>query len=133
MAAQRAARRFVMVMPAGNAAHIEARVAFGLGKPCYAVGPVAKTETLYRFFDRMFTSSDDSASWLASPLVTTGNGRPARCQVKGASHLTTRHGSDSWSSPLLNRGPVNGRCRGPTDQCAPALRGGGPDVGRALG
>lgn len=46
MAAQRAARRFVMVMPAGNAAHIEARVAFGLGKPCYAVGPVAKTETL---------------------------------------------------------------------------------------
>jgi hypothetical protein len=68
MAAQRAARRFVMVMPAGNAAHLEARVAFGLGKPCYAVGPVAKTETLYRFFDRMFTSSDDSASWLASPL-----------------------------------------------------------------
>lgn len=51
MAAQRAARRFVMVMPAGNAAHIEARAAFGLGKPCYAVGPVAKTETLYRFFD----------------------------------------------------------------------------------
>ena len=55
MAAQRAARRFVMVMPAGNAAHIEARVAFGFGKPCYAVGPVPKTETRYRFFDRMFT------------------------------------------------------------------------------
>jgi hypothetical protein len=70
------ARRFVMVMPAGNAAHSEARVAFGLGKPCYAVGPVAKTETLYRFFDRMFASSDNSASWLASPLVTPGNGRP---------------------------------------------------------
>jgi hypothetical protein len=62
MAAQPAARRFDMVMPAGNAAHMEARVAFGLGKPCYAVGPVAKTETLYRFFDRMFTSSDNSAS-----------------------------------------------------------------------
>jgi len=41
---------------------------FGLGKPCYTVGPMAKTDTLYRFFDRMFTSSDDSASWLASPL-----------------------------------------------------------------
>jgi hypothetical protein len=40
----------------------------GWGSPCYAVGPVAKTETRYRFFDRMFTSSDDSASWLASPL-----------------------------------------------------------------
>jgi hypothetical protein len=47
MAAQRAARRFVMVMAAGNAAHIAARVAFGLGNPCYAVGPVAKTETPY--------------------------------------------------------------------------------------
>jgi hypothetical protein len=46
----------------------EARVAFGFGKPCYAVGPVAKTETRYRFFDRMFTSSHNSASWLASPL-----------------------------------------------------------------
>jgi hypothetical protein len=67
MAAQRAARRFVMVMPAGNPAHIEAQVAFGLGKPCDAAGTVAKTETPYRFFDRMFTSSDDSASWLASP------------------------------------------------------------------
>ena len=42
MAAQRAARRFDMVMPAGNAAHMEARVAFGLGKPCYAVGPVGR-------------------------------------------------------------------------------------------
>jgi hypothetical protein len=76
MAAQRAVRRFVMVMPAGNAAHLEARVAFGFGKPCYAVDPVAKAETLYRFFDRMFTSSDNSASWLASPLVTPGDGRP---------------------------------------------------------
>jgi hypothetical protein len=64
-----------MVMPAGKAAHIGARVAFGLGKPCYAVGPVAKTETRYPFFDRMFTSSDEAASWLASPLVTPGNGR----------------------------------------------------------
>jgi hypothetical protein len=32
MAAQRAARRFGMVMPAGKAAHMEARVAFGLGE-----------------------------------------------------------------------------------------------------
>jgi hypothetical protein len=63
-------------MPAGNAGHIEARVALGLGNHCYAVGPVAKTETRYGFFDRMFTSSDNSASWLASPLVTPGDGRP---------------------------------------------------------
>ena len=65
-----------MVMPAGNAAHIEARVAFGLGKPYCPVDPVAQTETRYRFFDRMFTSSRNSASWLASPLVMPGNDRP---------------------------------------------------------
>jgi len=41
MAAQRAARRFFIVMSAGNAAHIDARVAFGLRKPRSAVGPLA--------------------------------------------------------------------------------------------
>ena len=79
---QRAARRFVMVMPTCNAAHIEAQVAFGLGKPRYTVDPVAKTETRYRFFDRMFTSSDNSASWLASPPVTPGNDRPRGARSK---------------------------------------------------
>jgi hypothetical protein len=59
-----------MVMPAGNAAHIEARVGEAL------VGLVAKTEMRYRFFDRMFTSLDNSASWLASPLVTPGKQPP---------------------------------------------------------
>jgi hypothetical protein len=73
-------RWFDMVMPAGNAAHIEARVASGLGKPCYAVGPLVKTETLYRFLDRMFTSSDDSASWLASLL---GDGHPRGARSRG--------------------------------------------------
>jgi hypothetical protein len=82
MAAQRAAGRFVMVMPAGNAAHIEPCLAFGLGKPCYAVGPVARTETLYRFFDRMFTSSDDPESGLprrsvkAAPRGARSRGLP---------------------------------------------------------
>ncbi|MFZ1116045.1 MAG: hypothetical protein WAN44_09490, partial [Propionibacteriaceae bacterium] len=33
MAAQRTARRFNMVMPAGNAAHMEARIALGWGSP----------------------------------------------------------------------------------------------------
>ncbi|MGH3488536.1 MAG: hypothetical protein ACRDP8_11590 [Actinopolymorphaceae bacterium] len=67
MAAQRSAKRFLVVMPAGLAAHIEAGVAYGMGKSCYAVGPVAKTETLYRIFDRMFPGPEDLSQWLGTP------------------------------------------------------------------
>jgi hypothetical protein len=69
MAAQRSARRFLIVMPAGLAAHIEAGVAYGMGKPCYSVGPVTKTETLYQIFDHMFTGVDDLAQWLTSSAL----------------------------------------------------------------
>jgi hypothetical protein len=81
MAAQRAARRFVMVMPAGNAAHIEARVAFGLGKPCYAVGPLAKTETPYRSSIGCLPVRITPRHGLPRRSVTPGNGRPW-CPVK---------------------------------------------------
>lgn len=64
MAAQRAAKRFLIVMPAGLAAHIEAGVSYGLGKPCYSVGPAMKTESLYRVFERMFSDTAELAQWL---------------------------------------------------------------------
>lgn len=51
--ALREADQFVLVLPAGAAAHIEAGIAFGLGKRCFAVGPVDRSETLYRIFDAM--------------------------------------------------------------------------------
>ncbi|WIB00312.1 hypothetical protein [Curtobacterium sp. MCBA15_012] len=53
LAALRAAEHFVLVLPAGAAAHTEAGIAFGLGKRCWAVGPVDRSETLYRFFEAM--------------------------------------------------------------------------------
>ncbi|WP_144763984.1 hypothetical protein [Curtobacterium sp. 9128] len=53
LAALRAAEHFVLVLPAGAAAHIEAGIAFGLGKRCWAVGPVDRSETLYRIFESM--------------------------------------------------------------------------------
>jgi nucleoside 2-deoxyribosyltransferase len=62
--ALRAADRFLLVLPAGQAAHIEAGIAYGLGKPCYAVGPVERSETLYRIFDDMFTGTGELRSWL---------------------------------------------------------------------
>lgn len=65
LAALRAADQFLIVLPAGQAAHIEAGIAYGLGKPCYAVGPVERSETLYRVFDRMFKDPDELRTWLA--------------------------------------------------------------------
>ena len=59
LAELRAADQFVLVLPAGAAAHVEAGIAWGLGKPCWAVGPVERSETLYRIFEAM---SDDPAS-----------------------------------------------------------------------
>lgn len=53
LAALRGADEFVLVLPAGAAAHIEAGIAFGLGKRCWAVGPVDRSETLYRVFEAM--------------------------------------------------------------------------------
>lgn len=53
LAELRASEHFVLVLPAGAAAHIEAGIAFGLGKRCWAVGPVDRSETLYRIFEAM--------------------------------------------------------------------------------
>ena len=59
LAALRDADQFVLVLPAGAAAHIEAGIAYGLGKNCWAVGPIDRSETLYRIFTAM---TGDAAS-----------------------------------------------------------------------
>lgn len=66
MAAEREADAFLLVFPAGIAAHIEAGVAFGLGKKCYAIGKPDKTETLYNIFDEIFPDLDSFLTWLAA-------------------------------------------------------------------
>ena len=35
---EKSSRNFLLVLPAGKAAHIEAGIAYGLGKKCYAIG-----------------------------------------------------------------------------------------------
>ncbi|MEQ4210359.1 hypothetical protein [Actinopolymorpha sp. B9G3] len=66
VAREREASRFLLVLPAGAAGHIEAGIAFGLGKPCFAVGDLAKTETLYCIFDQIFPDTDALHRWLAA-------------------------------------------------------------------
>ncbi|EDK72651.1 hypothetical protein TM7_0185 [candidate division TM7 genomosp. GTL1] len=57
--AERDAESLVLVLPAGISGHIEAGIAYGLGKPCYAVGPLEKTETLYCVFDKIFPTPSE--------------------------------------------------------------------------
>lgn len=64
MNAQRESERFVVVLPAGIAAHIEAGAAYGMGKKCYAVGQLEKLETLYCIFDRIFSTLEEFHAWL---------------------------------------------------------------------
>jgi hypothetical protein len=64
--AERQADNFLLVLPAGVSGHIEAGVAYGLGKKCYAVGKPEKTETLYKIFDKIFPTINDLDRWLKS-------------------------------------------------------------------
>lgn len=64
--AERASDNFLLVLPAGIAGHIEAGVAYGMGKKCYAIGQLEKTETLYCVFDRIFPDIESLQHWLGS-------------------------------------------------------------------
>ena len=62
---ERNSGNFLLVLPAGIAGHIEAGIAYGLGKKCYAIGQPEKTETLYCIFDRIFPDLDSLNEWLS--------------------------------------------------------------------
>lgn len=64
MDAQKHSAVLLLVFPAGLAAHMEAGVSYGLGRPCYAVGKPEKTETLYAVFDEIFPDIDALRAWL---------------------------------------------------------------------
>lgn len=64
--AERDSDNFLLVLPAGIAGHIEAGVAYGMGKKCYAVGSPEKTETLYCVFDKIFPDIESLVAWLAN-------------------------------------------------------------------
>lgn len=64
MKAEREADTFLLVFPAGIAAHIEAGVAYGLGKRCIAIGELEKTETLYNIFEQIFLTNEAFEKWL---------------------------------------------------------------------
>ena len=59
-------KNLLLVLPAGKAAHIEAGIAYGLGKNCYAIGEYEATDTLYNIFESIFENDDDLENFLKS-------------------------------------------------------------------
>lgn len=49
----------ILLLPAGKSAHIEAGIAYGLGKNLILIGEQKETESLYLIFSHFFDSIDD--------------------------------------------------------------------------
>ncbi|HCU70389.1 MAG TPA: hypothetical protein DIC35_01380 [Candidatus Moranbacteria bacterium] len=49
----------IMLLPAGNAVHIEAGIAYGLGKKLILIGEAEKPETLYQIFKERYRTMEE--------------------------------------------------------------------------
>jgi len=47
-----------MLLPAGKSAHIEAGIAYGMGKKCILIGEQKEAESLYLIFDKYYSTID---------------------------------------------------------------------------
>lgn len=61
---EKAAKNFLLVLPAGTSGHIEAGIAYGMGKKCYAIGEYDATDSLYNIFENIFRNEDELANFL---------------------------------------------------------------------
>ena len=64
MEAERNSNNFLLVLPAGKSGHIEAGVAYGLGKKCFAIGEYDATDSLYNIFNKIFSNLEDLEEYL---------------------------------------------------------------------
>lgn len=62
----KSANKLIMVLPAGKSSHIEAGIAYGFGKKCYAIGSYEKTDSLYLIFDRIFADIEEMKRYFGS-------------------------------------------------------------------
>ena len=53
------AKNVIMLLPAGNSVHIEAGIAYGMGKPLILIGKPEKPESLYLIFGENYNSIDE--------------------------------------------------------------------------
>jgi len=52
------AQKVIVLLPAGNSVHIEAGIAYGLGKPLILIGKVEKPESLYLIFEERYETRE---------------------------------------------------------------------------
>ena len=64
MEAEKDSNNFLLVLPAGKSGHIEAGVAYGLGKKCFAIGEYDATDSLYNIFDEIFLNMNELEEYL---------------------------------------------------------------------
>ncbi len=64
---------FLLVLPAGKSAHIEAGIAYGLGKKCYAIGEYDVTDSLYLIFDKIFKNENELKNFLENKKIEYPN------------------------------------------------------------
>ncbi len=53
------AEKIIVLLPAGNSVHIEAGIAYGLGKPLILIGRPEKPESHYLIFDERYDTIDE--------------------------------------------------------------------------
>ncbi len=53
------AEKVIVLLPAGNSTHIEAGIAYGLGKPLILIGEPEKPETLYLIFNERYKTIEE--------------------------------------------------------------------------
>lgn len=66
MEAEKKSNNLLLVLPAGKSGHIEAGVAYGLGKKCYAIGEFDATDSLYNIFEQIFLDEEQLNVFLAN-------------------------------------------------------------------
>ena len=69
MEAEKNSDNFIMVLPAGKSGHIEAGVAYGLGKKCYAIGEFDATDSLYNIFEEIFKDEKELKEYLKNYII----------------------------------------------------------------
>ena len=66
MEAEKNSNNFLLVLPAGKSGHIEAGVAYDLGKKCFAIGEYDATDSLYNIFDKIFSNIEELENYLST-------------------------------------------------------------------
>ncbi len=61
---EKMSKNFLLVLPAGKSGHIEAGIAYGMGKKCYAIGEFDATDSLYNIFEEIFADEVQLESFL---------------------------------------------------------------------